>query len=347
MQTQFNNLAALLALGILKKPCPGVDFSKADWDVLEPFLVSNHLEQIVRRAFACLTAAKQPMPPTEVVFRFMNKGVQGLGENATRMKSTLEFTKKWVDEGMRPLAIGGTVFSRFYPAATLRSGDTLVCIPLRRNAPDDVKVSTTVEEQSIDYPSLRIVVPDSAVGPFSANRGEEADAVLRSVFFSAPCVLDPTLGLAYPNPEFMAVYHLYTAQQLLLHSRMPFIMLIDWMMLLHALVFRTEDKFDWTAFKEHISDLGLLRFAQRFTVLAQRLTSIKLSDDVAWLMEDVADEDVDYLYECVVTGVDADPATEGEKGRFSRFVDVLRNSKKYSRFSDVSPAKQAFRYLFS
>lgn len=347
MQSQFNNLAALLALGIVKKPCPGVDFSKADWDVLEPFLVSNNLEQIVRRAFACLTAAKQPMPPTEIVFRFMDKGVQGLGANATRAKSTLEFSKKWVDEGKRPLAIGGTVFSRFYPSPTLRGGDTLVCIPLRRNAPDDVKVNTTDGEQSLDYPSLRVVVPSSAAGPFSTNRGEEADAVLRSVFFSAPCVLDQTQGLAYPNPEFMAVYHLYTAQQLLLHSRMPFIMLIDWIMLLHALVFRTEDKFDWAAFQEHISDLGLLRFAQRFTILAQRLTSIKLSDNAAWLTEGVTDEDVDYLYECIVTGVDADPAAEEGKGRFSRFVDVLRNAKKYSRFSDVSPAKQAFRYLFS
>lgn len=347
MQTQFNNLAALLALGLLKKPCPGVDFAKADWDVLEPFLVSNRLEQITRRAFACLTAAKQPLPPTEVVFRFMNKGVQGLGASVARTKSTLEFSKKWVAEGKRPLAIGGTVFSRFYPSPALRGGDVLVCIPLCRNTPDEVKVHTTAEEQAFDCPSLRVVVPSSAVGPFGTNRGEEADAVLRSVFFSAPCVLDPVLGLAYPNPEFMALYHLYTAQQLLLHSRMPFVMLIDWIMLLHALVFRTEAKFDWAAFKEHVSDLGLLRFAQRFTVLAQRLTSIKLSDSVAWLTEDVADADVDYLYECLVTGVDAAPAAEEVKSRFSRFADVLRNSKKYSRFSDVSPAKQAFRYLFS
>lgn len=346
MQTQFSNLAALLALGILKKPCPDVDFSKADWDVLEPFLFSNQLEQIARHAFACLAKAKQPTPPAEVVSRFMFKGVQGLGERATRKRSTLQFSKKWVEEGKRPLAIGGIVFSRFYPSAILRGGETLVCIPLRRNAPDNVEVSTS-EEQSLDYPYLHVEVPSTAVGPFSAQCGEEADAVLRSVFFSAPCELDPYVGLAYPNPEFLAVYHLYTAQQLLLHSRVPFIMLIDWIMLLHALVYLPEDKFDWAAFKEHITDLGLLRFTQRFTVLAQRLTSIKLSDNVAWVTEDVTDDDVNYLYECLITGVDADPAAEESKGRFSRFAEVLRNSKKYSRFSDVSPAKQAFRYLFS
>lgn len=346
MKSQYNNLAAILSLGISKKTVDGADLSQADWGMLEPFLVSNHLEQITRRAFAMLCTEKQPLPPAEVVARFMDMGVRAIGNHVVRLKSTRAFSAKWVKDGWRPLAIGGMAYRHFYQVPALRNDDTLVCVPLCRNAPGDVKVDA-FEAQTIDYPELRIEVPSTAVGPFSTNPGEEADAILRSVFFGAPCELDSTLGLAYPNPEFMAVYHLYTAQQLLLHSRVPFIMLVDWIMLLDTLVVRTEQHFDWATFREHINDLGLLRFTQCFTVLAQRMTGVALAGSVAWLTENVTDKDVNYLYECLVADAEPDSAPAEDKGRFSRFVGVLRNSKKYSRFSDVSPAKQAFRYLFS
>lgn len=346
MQTQFNNLAALLTLGLSKKNIPDADLSKADWGVLVPFIFTNHLVPIARSAFGQLAEKKLPTPPAEVANKIIYEAVQGLVKHPKRMHDIIEFTTKWVKEDKRPLAIGGYVFSRFYPNRSLRNEDTLVCVPLRRNAPDDVEVGAT-NEQNLEFRTLRVVVPDSATGPFSMKGGEGADAVLRTVFFSEPCVLDQANGLAYPNPEFLALYHLYSAQQLLLHSRVPFIMVVDWAMLLNALMLRAQEKFNWAGFREHVTDLGLLRFTQRFTALAQRLTGIELSAELSWLTDDVSDKDVAYLYECIITGVEADTTSVEEKGRFSRFADVLRNSKKYSRFSDVSPAKQAFRYLFS
>ena len=340
MQSQISYLTAIINAGLTRKVVPGVDLSKADWGKLVPFIEANHLQSIAARAFATLRKLEQPLPDRRIE---MSMGEASIVEGPKRMKRQLAIKKMaraWREEGKCPLALGGLAFSVFYPSSALRGGDTLVCIPLLQKSDAEGGEQRGVSSQTYDD-VLKVVVPDSAIGPFNSLRGSEADAILRSAFFAGPCELQPALEIAYPAPAFLALYHLYTAQQLLLNARIPFDMVIDWGVMLHGLGQMKEESFNWTTFLEQVTDLGLLSFVQTFTALAVRLTGITLPEAAATLT--ASDSDVDYLLRCIL---DEKPAKEVGDGRFSRFFGVLRNSKKYSRFSESTPLSEAFHYLF-
>lgn len=347
MQSQINYLTAIISAGLTHKVVPDVDLSKADWEKLIPFIEANHLQSIVMHAFSTLRKHGQPLPDRQIVFKLET---DTLGNDAQRIKrqfAITKFSRQWRAEGKCPLALGGLAFSVFYPSYAHRGGDTFLCIPLHQKAAEESADTQDENIQTCVEGDLKVIVPDSAVGTFGSHRDNEADAILRSAFYAAPCQLHPVLEVAYPVPGFLALYHLYTAQQLLLNATLPFEMVLDWGALLHAIGKMDGEKFNWANFIEQVTDLGLLAFVQSFTTLAVRLTGITLPEAAASLT--AADEDVDYLLDCILAAsATPDAATTGTpaEGRFARFIGVLRNSKKYSRFSTSSPLSEAFRYLF-
>lgn len=345
MQSQISNLVAILNAGLTHKVVPGADLSKADWDKLLPFIEANHLQCIAAHACAVLKKLEQPLPERQVVAKLRESALRVGTHQMGQQIAIKRMAREWREAGKCPLALGGVAFSVFYPSYVRRGGDTLVCIPLHQKVQDGKAQERLVEQREgrreLLADVLKVTVPESAIGSFEGSRGDEADAILRSAFYAGPCELHPGLGIAYPAPAFLALYHLYTAQQLLLNTHVPFDMVIDWGAMLHGLGVIKEDKFSWTPFLEQLTDLGLLSFAQAFTALAVRLTGITLPEAAASLT--ATDEDVDYLFNCIL---DETSAKEVADGRFSRFFDVLRNSKKYSRFSESSPLSEAFHYLF-
>lgn len=341
MKTQFDALATILTAGLSQQIDAQTDLSSADWDLLLPFFTDQQLKPAARAGLALCSEKGLPTPDAKTLFKFTSESViRELGFVKVE-KEIQDLASAWKAEGKCPLGIGGVAFSRCYPRPMLCGTDELVCIPLykEKNADAEALRGTTIERGP-----LKVTVADSAAGPFSGNRSEHQNAVLRQAFFSAPCTLDTTLGLAYPNLLFRALYHVHTAQQQLMYSAMPFRMIVDWAMLLRFIASSEREKLDWAAFNESIADLGLTAFLRSFTALAVRLTGVTLPAEAAEYT--ASDDDVRYLYESVIDPQPA-PAPGEEDGRFSRFIGVLRNSKKYSRFSDISPTKEAFRYLFS
>lgn len=350
MQSQISYLTAILSAGLLQKTVPETDFSKADWNVLMPFVDSNHLYAITVKAFSVYRDKCAGMPPREVFMKYFSENVEKGSESMKRSAAMRKLSKEWYANGKCPLALGGEVFTVFYPKSQMRGGSEYVCIPLYQKASEDAAPrggDDSVEMENnvaatITIDNLTVTIPVSAVGPFGGRRGNEADAILRSAFYSAPCTMEPGLGIAYPAPIFLALYHLFTAQQLFINGvRLPFDMVVDWAMMLHALASYGPEKFDWNDFLEKAADLGILAFVQSFTTLAVRLTSVALPEGAASLT--ASDEDVDYLLNCLL---DANSSADVTEGRFSRFLGVLRNSKKYNRFSASSPLREAFHYLF-
>lgn len=344
MQSQISYLTAIISAGLTNKAVSDVDLSKADWDKLTPFIETNHLQNIVAHALSVFEKSGLSLPDRQTIVKLNVASAGGSAQRLRRQFAITKLARQWHAEGKCPLVLGGLAFSVFYPSYAHRGGDTLLCIPLRQKAAEE-SVDTQGESRpaSADE-SLKVVIPDSAIGTFGSRRGNEADAILRSAFYAAPCERHPSLEVAYPAPAFLALYHLYTAQQLLLNTRLPFDMVLDWGALLHAIVKMDGKKFDWPTFIEQSTDLGLLTFVQAFTALAVRLTGVKLPEAAASLT--AADEDVDYLLKCILAASTADATDTPADGRFARFFGVLRNSKKYSRFSDSSPLREAFHYLF-
>lgn len=341
MQSQISYLQALITAGLTHKAVPGVDLSKADWDILLPFIEANHLQSIAAHAFSVFQKLEQPLPDRQVVQKLGGSSLN-MSTTQTRQQFAIKnLAREWRKAGKCPLALGGVAFSVFYPSYVHRGGDTLVCIPLHQKTEGEDSGHQSMESLPQDD-CLKVVVPDSAIGTFAGSRGDEADAILCSAFYAAPCELHPGLKIAYPAPAFLALYHLYRARQLFLNAHLPFDMVVDLGALLHGIARLSEEKFSWADFLEKINDLGLLAFAQAISALAVRFTGITLPEAAASLVA-ATDEDVDYLHECIFTEV---PVKAVSDGRLSRFFGVLRNSKKYNRFSESSPLSEAFHYLF-
>lgn len=339
IKTQFDSLAALLSAGLTHKITPDVDLSKADWDILMPFVRENHLVGIVNEAMLYYKTKEQPLPDlklrNEIARAAAILGISQLGH----FTAMVTLNRQWMAEDRRPLALGGVGLSSLYPPRVIRGGNELACMPIYKSAKPDTSEGAQPQDETFTVKSLKVTVSTAMLTRANGKRGAHEDAVLGQAFFAAPCSIDKAASMAVPNPGFRALYHLYTAQQLLLNSRLPFIMVLDWAMLLRLLC---SAEFDWAAFLEQVSDLGLTSFAQSLTALALRFTGDTLPEAAASLT--ASDEDVAFLFSCIVDGSeDAD----SDKGRLSRFFGVLRNSKKYSRFSELSPTKEAFRYLFS
>lgn len=350
MQNQINYLAAILTAGLSQKTIPGTDFSKADWNVLMPFIDANHLYSITEKAFRVYKDKSVGQPPRDVFMKCFQENIKRVGDNMKHATEMRQISKEWKAKGRCLLALGGEALSVYYPNLQMRGGSKFVCIPLHQKeqeadaqpgTQDGFEIESNAAE-TLTSDNLTLTIPVSAVGPFGGRRGDEADAILRSAFHSAPFTMKAGLGIAYPAPVFLALHHLFTAQQLLLNDvQLPFDMLVDWAMMLRTFGSNDSEPFDWSDFLEKAGNLGILPFVQSFTALAVRLTGITLPEGAASLT--AADEDVDYLLKCIF---ESSSATDAAEGRFSRFVGALRNSKKYDRFSDSSSIREAFYHLF-
>lgn len=342
MKTQFNYLAALLTAGLTQKTDSSVDLSQANWAILTPYLLEHRLLGIANDGLAAYASAELPMPDREVVSKYRSAATSLRLAHITYRSSIIGLSREWLADEKRPLALGGFAFASLYPKSSNSGIDELVCIPLYKNTKDENVATKSTETGTFQVKSIRVTVLDSAVSPLIRKHGDEYDAILRKVFFAEPCTVEPVLALAYPNMMFRALYHLFCSQQLLLNTHLPLRAVIDWAMLLRSLSVEGAPAFDWSAFHEYAGDLGLTTFTKAFTALAVRLTGIELPEGAASLTASA--DDVAYLYDCLMDEEQTpDPTTQG---RFSRFMGVLRNSKKYSRFSDLSPAGEAFGYLF-
>lgn len=339
MKTQIDYLAAILTAALSQKVMPGVDLLQAKWDVLLPFLQSYKLMQMAQNAINFYSKNGQTLPDDKVCKAIRSAAVPALVEHLNREKSVVAFTKTWLAEGKRALVLGGLGLAKFYPNASFYGDNELLCLPIYKEQKGDEEPTET---QRFEFETLQITIPASAEGPFSGKRGSEHDAVLRKAFVAGPCTLDYLRGLALPNITFLALYHLYNAQQQLLHTTLPLRMVIDWAMLVRHISADAKD-FNWADLLEMVDDLGLTSFAQALTALAVRLTGISVPDGAASLTASPAD--VEYMFKCAVQPGTA--AADEHQGRLSRFIGTLRNSKKYSRFSDISPAAEAFHHLFS
>lgn len=337
MLTQYNHLAAILTAGLSKKIIPGTDLTKADWAILEPFLAEQGLMCIADSAFKHLQKNDVALPGRSQCVKITCAAMSQQLERAKHQADLALLSAEWRAEGKCVLILGGEAFAPFYPKATMRGGDDLLCVPVYK----DKEPEAPLEGQDFTYRSLRVAIPAAAEVPFSGKRGKEQDAVLARCFFATPCSLDAKTGMAYPNPAFCALYHLYLSQHQVLHSRLPFRSVLDWAVLLRLLSQLKAEKFDWAVFLEYVADLGLMPFAKIMTELAVRLTGVDRPEACAVLT--ATDEDVDYLLQCIFGEEVEESASQG---RLSRFMGVLHNSKKYSVFTDLQPRKEAFRHLF-
>lgn len=340
MQSQISYLTAILNAGFSHKILPNVDISKANWNILNPFFDDNHLQAVVSHAISIYHKHKLPIPSMDVCMRYSAAALNHTSAHLKLRHSLRDFVAQKREEGHLFLALGGEALSTFYPASSMRGGDTMVCIPLYQNTDNGGSELKAGDSACFELEGCKIVIPNSVAGSYSGSHDTEADTILHGVFSSGPCDMHPLFGIAYPNPTFLALYHLYTAQKLLLNAQLPFEMLIDWATLLHTLSKLGEDKFNWASFFENVHDLGLTDFASAFSVLAVRMTGIDLPEAAASLVAD--EKDVDYLLQLLLS---PDTVTVAE-GRISRFIGALRNADKYRRFSASSSIKEAFYYLF-
>lgn len=337
MQTQFDHLAAVLTAGLSRTVHPATDLSQANWDVLLPYILQHGLASIAFRGVSYLKELGHPMPPTQLLLKLSGAASSSDIQSIRITSALLKFSLQWKHEGKCPLGLGGVALAPYYPFKSMYGAPELVCIPLYREAGSQPEASG---EQTLTVGPVSITIPDSAAGPFGGKGQGEHTAMLLKAFYSAPCSIDRATGLAVPNPLFLALYHLFTAQQHLLHTHLSLRMVIDWGAIVHHL--GQVPDFDWALFTDLLADLGLPSFAKAITELAVRLTGVELPEGAAFLT--AAEDDAMLLYRCTLSEGSGD---EPDQGRFSRFIGVLRNSKKYSRFTELSPTKEAFRYLFS
>lgn len=338
MLTQINHLAAILSAGLSKKIIPGTDLSQVDWTILEPFLAEQGLMCIAESAVKYLQKNGTTVPGRGLCIKIACASANQKLERSKHITDLAMLSAEWRADGKCVLVLGGEAFAPFYPSASMRGGNDLLCVPVYK----DKEPEASLDGQDFAYRSLRVTVPSAAEAPFSGKRGKEQDAVLAKCFFATPCSLDAKTGVAYPNPSFCALYHLYLSQHQVLHGRLAFRAVLDWAVLLRLLSQLKAEKFDWAEFLEYIADLGLMPFAKILTALAVRMTGLALPEACAELT--ASDEDVDYLLQCIFSEEVEEAAGNS---RLSRFMGVLHNSKKYSTFTDLKPRKEAFRHLFS
>lgn len=337
MQNQINSLAALLTAGLSQKAKVNTDWTQADWSVLLPFLEKNRLTAIALRGLTQYKDNGLPMPDKDVYKTISSQAMSMNLENIALHANMLTLARKWEAEDKRPLALGGMAFASYYPNARLHYANEFECVAVYKEGCEKGEAAAT----SFKVGQLNIKVVDTATGPFANKNCEHEDAVLRQAFLAGPCALDRNTLVAYPNLNFRALYLLYTARQQLLHSYLPIGKVLDWAMVICRVGAMQANIFSWELFLEQLNDLGLFPFAQSFTALAVRLTGVEMPALGASLLAD--NPDTDYLYQCIVD--EAAAHTDGDS-RFSRFIGALRNKKKYEQFSELSPTKQAFRYLF-
>lgn len=337
MLNQINYLATILTAGLSQKAKVNVDWTQADWGVLLPFLEKNRLMGIAQRGLKQYIDNGLPMPSKDVWKTISSQAVSMNLENIALHTNLMALARKWGAEDKRPLALGGIAFAPYYPNPRLDYSTELECVAVYKEG----KGKDDAAETSFEEGRLKVKVVETATSSFRGQNGDHEDAVLRKAFLAGPCGLDPGTLVAYPNLNFRALYLLYTAQQQLLHNHLPFGKLLDWAMVIRRVGETNANIFCWELFLEQVEDLGLLPFVQNFTALAVRLTGVDVPALGKSLLVDGAD--TDYLFTCITADA---PTTDGDGNRFSRFVGVLRNKKKYEQFSEVSPTKQAFRYLF-
>lgn len=337
MQKQINCLAAILTAGLTQKTNEHIDWTAADWDVILDFLRKNRLMGVANSGFAQYKENGLPLPDQKVRAATLGKTVNMTLETTALHASMIKFGRAWEAEGKRPLALGGMAFAAYYPSPRVHYATELECMELYKEG----KKEDANAETSFEVDRLKVKVVDSATGSFdSKNRGHE-EAVLRKAFMASPCTLDRSTLVAYPNLNFLALYLVYTAQKQLMCSHLPFGKVLDWAMVLRRIGKSEANKFDGELFLEQVGDLGLLPFVQSFTGLAVRLTGVDVPASGKSLLVDGVD--TDFLFRCIL---DETKAPADNSSRFSRFVDVLRNKKKYDQFTEQSPTKLAFRYLF-
>lgn len=337
MQNQINYLAAILSAGLLQKTNADIDLTKADWKTIVAFLRTNRLTVIARSGLALYKEQGLPIPDQKVWMKIHGDAVSAEITSLSMAAAVMRLSQQWVKEGKRPLALGGLAFADCYPMPNLHYSTELECLPLYKEG----GMKDGGEAAQFKEGKLSVSVVDSLAGRFGSVQCDHQEAVLRQAFSVGHCTLHPAYQVAYPNLNFRALYLAFTAQQELLQGKLSFGKVIDWAMVLRCIGQSAPEAFDAALFLQQVEDLGLLAFTQSITALAVRLTAVEVPASVAALVS--PDADADYLFACIL---DHSPIAIEQSSRFARFMGVLRNKKKYEQFTDVSPTKQAFRYLF-
>lgn len=335
---QISYVSALLTAALSDKKAAGVDYTQADWTAVCEFMKEQGYSALYVKGYDALNKLGVELPATKEMLKFRMSVTDDLIRFGRELNHLRKFCYEWQKAGRVVLALGGLGFADCYPSTNQCGATEVPFMTLYRDA-ESFKGHTEKAERYTAGP-WTLIPADKAVGDRSDKREGEMDSQLQEAFHAGQCKSDNYFGFVKPSPLFRALYHLYHCQEQLLAGSLPFRSVVDWALLLRHLAAQPE-AFDWADLWTRAEAMGLANFCATLTALGQRLTGVELPE--AAVRTTAQQDDADVLLDYILN-----PVGEEKSGnRFGRFVGVLRNSKRYSRFTDISVVGEAFRQLFS